>query len=211
MQMIQPVNLEDRIAFAGIGSRETPSDVLDEMRVYSSILLCNNYILRSGGADGADSAFADGHWFETKGFHQKEIYNPQGPIIAGNDPAARAIAQATHPAWNALSPYAKQLMTRNVNIILGYELNDPVKFVICWDNPNKKYGGTKFGIKLAKDRNIPVYNMAIDNDYKQLVNEMLELYNYLPDDVKSFLNSVHYNEIPEFLTKNYKPLKKRLK
>lgn len=47
-------------AYAGIGSRRTPPEVLGRMRRVAERLDARGYTLRSGGADGADSAFADG-------------------------------------------------------------------------------------------------------------------------------------------------------
>lgn len=46
--------------YAGIGSRKTPKKILEQMRNISSFLAKEGYTLRSGGADGADSAFEDG-------------------------------------------------------------------------------------------------------------------------------------------------------
>ena len=46
--------------YAGIGSRETPEDVCGRMTKLASILERKGYTLRSGGAVGADTAFAGG-------------------------------------------------------------------------------------------------------------------------------------------------------
>jgi hypothetical protein len=46
--------------YAGIGSRETPSDVCSQMTELAKQLDAENWILRSGGAKGADSAFENG-------------------------------------------------------------------------------------------------------------------------------------------------------
>ena len=43
--------------YAGIGSRRTPPELLDEMEVLGRQLAIADYVLRSGGAKGADSAF----------------------------------------------------------------------------------------------------------------------------------------------------------
>lgn len=46
--------------YAGIGSREAPEDILTFMKWIGSKLYEKGYILRSGGAKGADTAFAMG-------------------------------------------------------------------------------------------------------------------------------------------------------
>ena len=46
--------------YTGIGSRNTPKEVLELMKTIGKYLGCLGYELRSGGADGADSAFESG-------------------------------------------------------------------------------------------------------------------------------------------------------
>ena len=56
--------------YAGIGSRETPGGTLKRMGVISGALHTLGFKLRSGAADGADSAF------EKFAGNNKEIYLP---------------------------------------------------------------------------------------------------------------------------------------
>jgi predicted Rossmann fold nucleotide-binding protein DprA/Smf involved in DNA uptake len=46
--------------YTGVGSRECPTYILDLMTQYATVLNNKGYILRSGGALGADSAFQSG-------------------------------------------------------------------------------------------------------------------------------------------------------
>ena len=46
-----------RLFYTGVGSRKTPKDILDFMVLCGKRLADLNYVGRSGGADGADSAF----------------------------------------------------------------------------------------------------------------------------------------------------------
>ena len=48
------------LTYAGIGARATPAAVLADMTVMSAWLARTGWHLASGGADGADSAFATG-------------------------------------------------------------------------------------------------------------------------------------------------------
>ena len=57
--------------YAGIGSRETPPKVLDLMTRLAQTLARDGWHLHSGGAHGADTAFADG-----TPLHQRHIYRP---------------------------------------------------------------------------------------------------------------------------------------
>ena len=46
--------------YTGIGSRETPTAILDLMIAIGGVLAQRGFTLRSGGADGADDAFEQG-------------------------------------------------------------------------------------------------------------------------------------------------------
>ena len=48
------------IRYSGIGSRETPDNVLVVMEKLGAAFAKKGFVLRSGGADGADSAFERG-------------------------------------------------------------------------------------------------------------------------------------------------------
>jgi hypothetical protein len=149
--------------YAGIGSRRTPPDVLKLMTLIAARLADEGYTLRSGHADGADLAFeqgADG---------KAEIYLPWGrfnahfPIkgskhIAPSQAAMRLAAQH-HPAWNACSNGGKLLHARNSHQILGPDLNQPVKFVICWTPDGQGAGGTGQALRIAAEHDIPIFDL----------------------------------------------------
>jgi len=143
-------------AYAGIGSRETPDPILDYMKNVAVLLANNGYLLRSGGAKGADSAFEEG-CDRVKG--KKEIFYPERATDA-----AIKLASDLHPAWHRCSSYARKLHGRNVQIIKGryYPRKiHSVKFVVCWQDPNKKFGGTRMGMSVAERFGIDVWNLAI--------------------------------------------------
>ena len=56
------MSLPDRntLIYAGIGSRQTPAATLNDMTTMSAWLARNDWHLSSGGAHGADTAFANG-------------------------------------------------------------------------------------------------------------------------------------------------------
>ncbi len=148
-------------SYAGIGSRKTPADVMNVMTLSAKRLSKRGYVLRSGGADGADSAFAQGAEF-------KEIFLPWKGFNGLNSPYAVASehamieAEKFHPAWNRLSNGAKALHARNMHQILGPNLDDPVDFVLCWTPEGLGQGGTGQAIRIAKKYDIPVFDMGHD-------------------------------------------------
>ncbi len=157
--------------YAGIGSRECPENIQKDMYCIAGHLSQINYTLRSGGADGADSAFEKGCDF-VKG--KKEIYLPWKDFNGSNSPLyniskeAFELAKTIHPAWFKLKFGARKLHARNCYQVLGQDLKTPCDFVICWTKDGAEIGGTRTAIILAKMHNISVYNLANEEDYNKL-------------------------------------------
>lgn len=154
--------------YAGIGSRETPADILKYMTDVAIRLAKLGFILRSGGAKGADKAFEAGA-------------GKAKSILKANRATASAIREASrfHPKWSMCDSYAQRLHGRNVMIILGEDdLADEeqwVQFVISWTDPNIARGGTKLGMAVAKDREIPVFNLAVPGQKEELESLLARL------------------------------------
>lgn len=160
--------------YCGIGSRDTPHAVLEQMMGIAYILKEMEYVLRSGHADGADLAFEKGSdgqnqiWLPWSGFNYK---SPQsqglvrtGHYVPAENWVASKIAEANHPKWDACSPAARKMHTRNVYQVLGPGLGvinqDTVsRFVLCWTKDGKASGGTGQAIRIAEACKIPVFNL----------------------------------------------------
>ena len=151
----RPTTDNPLIYYTGVGSRNTPPHILAIMTNLATKLSTNNYVLRSGGAKGADSAFEKGAlWYE---------------IYYANDATEKSIALAGqyHPKWNACKDWARKLHGRNAFQVLGDDLNTPSSFVICWTKDGAishaeralTTGGTGTAISIASAHGIPVYNL----------------------------------------------------
>jgi hypothetical protein len=158
----------DGKVYAGIGSRSTPGHILVIMQQLATRLATLGWVLRSGNCCGADQAFQGGaNQVDPK---LVELYLPwpgyeAEHIAVGNGvytPCSLAyrIAAEYHPAWDKCSHGARAMHARNVQIVLGTELDRPVDLVICWTPGGKAVGGTAMGIRLAQAHRIPVYNLA---------------------------------------------------
>ena len=158
-------------AYAGIGSRSTPEHIQTLMSRIARALWHDGYTLRSGGAQGADRAFANGAG-------TADIFLPWpsfAPVrFVGHTymdrptAAATAIAREFHPVWKSLGQGAQKLHSRNTHQILGGNLDDPVRFVICWTDPNKE-GGTGQALRLARHRGIQIFNLNDPTTYNRLL------------------------------------------
>jgi hypothetical protein len=186
-------NLTPSMAYAGIGSRQTPVEVQDVMTEIAAYLK-DKFVLRSGKAAGADIAFEKGA-------------GPQKEIFPGNKPTGEKellIAREIHAnpeAMDSIKDDAKRalvwnIMARNTNQIFGKDLDTPVDFVICWtpltkegkvvthandrvyyrkDDPNNT-GGTGQAIAMASLKGIPVINLADPNvleNWKSVIDSIV--------------------------------------
>lgn len=155
------------LTYAGIGARKTPEEVCKMMSMIAIKLERLGYTLNSGGADGADSAFAR----EVK---KKQIFIPWRGFNNITTPFdtpteyAKEISRKFHPAYNKLKYAGSLLMARNSHIILGPDCRTPVDFVICWTEGGKEIGGTAQGLRIAKHYRIPIYNLAKQEDVEKL-------------------------------------------
>ena len=154
---------------AGIGSRQTPYEVLDVMYDFGAFIARNKGILRSGGAKGADQAFIRGACGCDES--RVEVYLPWAGYecrhfpkccvkLETPDVGAYTIAKAYHPAWIQCDTAARKFHARNMHIIFGKDLNDPVDLVICWTPNGLGGGGTGQGMRAAMAYGIDVVDLA---------------------------------------------------
>jgi len=145
--------------YAGIGSRYTPVDVQKMMTEIASRLSRLNYILYSGGADGADTAFETGAaqkliFLPWNGFNNRKETGTDYIVPRYN---AKLVKQF-HPKSSALSESGWKFMSRNSYQVLGPDLKSPVDFVLCWTKDGKASGGTGQALRIAKAHGIPIFN-----------------------------------------------------
>lgn len=180
---IAPYDLTPRV-YAGVGSRETPIYALAVM-LYLSRHLSSGYVVRSGGAEGADMAFelACNNKCEIflpwRGFRSssREFINIDNRInrlsellidgkLIKNIPAIHN----TEILRRSKNESSLKLHRRNCNQILGRGLNNPASFMVCWTDDKaisasmttENTGGTGTAIKLASHLSIEVFNLSRD-------------------------------------------------
>ena len=158
-----------QLVYAGIGSRATPSSVLEVMTIMAAWLARRGWHLHSGGAAGADSAFAAGAPAE-----RRTVFLPWPGYRGCRGPDCRtlsrdrmhtclAIAADLHPTWHRCSPAARTLHARNTAILLGQDADTPVHAVVAWTSQGRVSGGTGMGIRIARRYGIPVLNLGVLN------------------------------------------------
>jgi hypothetical protein len=158
--------------YCGIGSRETPPEVLDVMHSLAFRLAIKGWKVRSGGAPGADDSFTQGA--RLVDLSSAELYLPWEDFndwtwdtlsVARKTPQDEAyvIAEQFHPTWYRLGKGGRALHARNVHQVLGFDVTAPelTKFIICWTKNGKLVGGTAQALRLAAAYKIPVFNLGV--------------------------------------------------
>lgn len=153
--------------YTGVGSRETPPDIMNLMTEVATFLQKQGYILRSGAAPGADTAFENGSG------DLKEIWVPWvgfNGSASSLTPSATAIRlmRRIHPSPDSLNSGGVKLHARNCHQVLGPDLNDPSDFLLCWTENGLAKGGTRTAIRLAEEFDVPVFNMGAYNSINRV-------------------------------------------
>lgn len=166
------------VAYTGIGSRETPPEVISIMEDAGFRLARIGFVLRSGKAAGADAAFQRGaqKYHTTRGGiappKVMEIYIPWKGFKGGDglidlyDISLDSIdrqypdnaemrwdwVKEVHGGWEKLSQGARKLHERNIHQLFGHDLGDAYlnqsKFVIYYALETKT-GNPKGGTATA--------------------------------------------------------------
>lgn len=169
------------VPYTGIGSRKTPAPVLTSMKELGQIFAKQGLVLRSGGAEGADTAFEQGC---DLAHGSKEIYipwpgfgnrQPSNTNLLGNKISeAEELAKFVHPNWAACSDAARKLHSRNCFQILGTDLDNPTKFVVFWaeEKNGNVMGGTGQAIRIARRLEIPCFNLYTPGSMQALVEAL---------------------------------------
>lgn len=146
--------------WTGVGSRSVPTDIGELMTKIARRLDGLGYTLRSGNCAGSDLAFE-------AGVTNKEIFIPWKNFGEGIVPKETEFAdnllKEVHPAYDKLSQGALKLHLRNVNQVLGINLDTPSQFLICWAKMDKKgipIGGTRTAWMIAQKYGVSCFNLA---------------------------------------------------
>lgn len=195
VQILTDILSRGNVVVTGIGSRETPPQILDLMTRIGAAIAQRGGQLRSGGAGGADLAFEAGwrdaaaceifhpwHGFAPKvGNRAVDIENilgrsrpsagPGSPIVLSGAKLAEAeeMASRFHPAWHRCSPGARKLHSRNIPQVLGADLDRPSALGICWTKDGEASGGTGQAMRVADHHGVPFANLKRDDERRAVI------------------------------------------
>lgn len=157
--------------YAGIGSRRAPPSVLATFETLARRRSTEEWVLRSGHAEGCDQAFARG----ALPLGQVVLFLPWGTFNAEDLPTGPTVSVFSHPTDEAYefaeerfpwirtsSRGVRALVARNMHQILGWDLKTPCDEVQFWapTKPNGDVeGGTNYAVRVAREFGIPCHNL----------------------------------------------------
>ena len=182
---------KDNKYYTGIGSRDTPENILKFMELVGEAMATLKYIGRSGGANGADKAFWDGFNTCDKLDKKFECYLPWNNFNGlensmkhvidttrlKNYNEAKEIMKTIHPSKGNMSRGPTAMHTRNMYQVLGLDLQTPSCVLFCYAKPDNKgsiQGGTRSAYELAKRHGIKCYNFYFQSSIDE-VEKLLKL------------------------------------
>jgi len=173
-QLYEAARQEGPVRFAGAGHRKLPEQAVKEIQYLSSILSKAGFILNTGGAEGADEAFMKAMatyggktnvFIPWEGYRKLKAINRNVRIFADIPQKAYEVAAKYHPAWEKLGPKIRKLMARNVQLLMGKDLESKATFAVVWGEVKggQVKGGTGHTVRTAVGEGIPVFNLATHN------------------------------------------------
>jgi len=179
--------------YTGVGSRETPEKYLNIMTELAYYLEMQGWTLRSGGSWGADEAFQKGVTDYSNIFLPRQNWRKGdgivGTYISDRELISNAMYIITkynlHEDWDHLlnskgdgALTTVSLHTRNVFQVLGPNLKNPSKFLVCYtkdgatttDETTRSTGGTRTAIRLAAAFNVNIFNLGKPEHELRILN-----------------------------------------
>lgn len=158
--------------YTGVGSRDTPGNVCQLMTSTAKRLNEQGYILRSGGARGADYAFeigADNPAIYIASETAKPVSRKPG-IFPDLEAYRATVKKCCLHYKNIQSQYAKDLHTRNVCQVIGHDPKEIIRsdFLLAYTLNGDYVGGTTTAIRCAELFEVPVFNFGKYKTIKEM-------------------------------------------
>jgi len=184
--------------YTGVGSRETPAEYLEIMTQLAIYLEKTGWILRSGGSWGADEAFQKGVSNYSNIFLPRLNWRKEDGIVGRFISDTELVRDAMyiiskydlHEDWDNLlnsrgdgGLMTVKLHTRNVFQVLGDNLKNPSKFLVCYTNDGaidlsemtRSTGGTRTAMRLACHFQVPIFNLKRPEHKLRILNWIEEM------------------------------------
>lgn len=191
MEIWKDWGFEWEFVWCGVGSRETPKEIIPEMVWIGHCLALLGGVLATGDATGSDTHFFDGYnlgrlpkmppaqvYYTRKknqrnlehspqmGQHEFEMYPEVGHI-------AQDMAYEARGSFEGLFPSGIALHSRNALQVLSETLDNPRRFTVYYAKPVGKRGavagGTNTAVKISRKNKIPTVNLYVEEQRTKFI------------------------------------------
>lgn len=141
---------QKNMTYAGIGSRETPMEILELMTKASAWLGAKGYTLQSGGAIGADMAFEGKSYPKTLTAGSYDVVNKKGKVVLKAGQVVKIGSKEYTDAYYAFTDKATK------GSIVGSDWSNKVNIpkvasFSAFDVTNNKFGNSSKVLNIAKE------------------------------------------------------------
>lgn len=153
-------------AYAGLSNPDTPEAIQVQMKKMAVYLEEQGYTLRTNGGKGGEEALEAA--VKIKEIHLPwKKFNDHDSKFNKTTDSAKSVIRNFAPSFDTLKPAVQIIVASKAHVILGKDLQNPVKFLICWtqdgaetvEERNPRTGFIGVGIALAASLKIPVFNL----------------------------------------------------
>ena len=161
---METIKVKNKI-YTGVGSRETPQNILSLMTRIARAFDRLGWCLYTGGAEGADEAFMAGSTNMQVFLPWQGYRNSNSPYVhdftSPRGQLAEMAVETYHPAPKRLGAAPRLLIARNTYQVTGWNQSeaDLTDILICWTPDGMASGGTGQAIRIADDLVVPVINL----------------------------------------------------
>lgn len=157
--------------YAAVGPRQISENVASLCYSMGMAMGQDGWHLRSSHSAGCCVSFEMGAeearapitlYLPWKSYGENVTTRPdlQRIVVSSKVPEIDSICKHCAPKWNEQPGGVRKLMRRHVACLLGLQLDNPVKCLMCWMPKTESPTGASFVVAVAQLNNIPLINLS---------------------------------------------------
>ena len=164
-------------------SKDVPDDAKEKLIKFAKALISKGYVFRHNGSpeDGIQNAILtlDGCVSQTYLPWKKFNINIKEPYLDRCTEDAYSVAFNNHKVFSKLPPTVRCILSRDVHVLTGKNVNDPVDVVFTYSKAGheaitknvdyKELGSLSFIYRVIQDLNVTVFNVKNDDASNRLL------------------------------------------
>ena len=166
-----------QLAYAGIGPRRVPADILDAIAQLATHMTAEGWHLHTGASEGGCDAFATSVPAEERTRYlpwpgYRGLSGPDCVTLTSSElRECSHVAADFHPGWKRAKPDTRKRLAHDVAVLLGADARTPVHAIVLWTPLGRPTPDTEPAERLARAWGIPFLNLA-DRDSAEIGGDL---------------------------------------